>query len=119
LIVDHVASVPADTVAESFSAIDDVIALAKFPNVYVKASKEPLRSKEPYPFRDVHSVIRRVYDAYGPQRMMWGADLTTMGAIPYTDCLRLWQEGLPFLSSEDKEWILGKTAASVLNWPES
>jgi predicted TIM-barrel fold metal-dependent hydrolase len=119
LIVDHVASVAADTVAESFVAIDDLVALAEFPNVYVKASKEPLRSKEPYPFRDVHPVIRKVYDAFGPQRMMWAADLTTMEPIPYTDCLRLWQEGLSFLSAEDKEWILGKTAATVLNWPES
>lgn len=36
----------------------------------------------------------------------------------YAECLGLWQEDLPFLSAEDKEWIMGRTAAEVLNWPE-
>ncbi len=117
LIVDHLASVAGDTVGESFRALDDLLALAELPNVYVKVSDAPNRSKEPYPFRDVHDVVARVRDAFGAQRMMWAVDITQIGDLRYLDCLRLWQEGIPFLSDEEREWILGGTAAEVLSWP--
>ena len=35
-----------------------------------------------------------------------------------SECLRLWQDDLPFLTSEDKDWILHRAVAEVLNWPE-
>jgi predicted TIM-barrel fold metal-dependent hydrolase len=53
-----------------------VNALAKHPNVSVKVSASPGLSREPYPFRDVAVHIKRVFDAYGPQRSYWGTDLT-------------------------------------------
>jgi predicted TIM-barrel fold metal-dependent hydrolase len=119
LIVDHLASVAGDTVEEAFVALDDLVNLAQFPNVYVKVSDAPNRSKEAFPFRDVHPVIRWVYNAFGPRRMLWAVDITQIGQLRYADCLRLWQEGVPFLSNEDRNWILGDTAAAVLNWPEA
>ena len=51
-------------------------ALAKYPNVSVKLSSAPLISSEPYPFRDVTPHIKRLFDAYGPQRCYWGTDVT-------------------------------------------
>jgi hypothetical protein len=33
--------------------------------------------------------------------------------------LAQFQEGLDFLSAEDKEWILGKSLAEVLKWPHA
>ena len=53
--------------------------------------------------------------------MLWAADITqlTKGKNTYAECLRLWQEGLPFLSASDRDRILGGTAAEVLRWPES
>ncbi|MBI5088417.1 MAG: amidohydrolase [Actinobacteria bacterium] len=118
LVVDHMACVWGDTVEESYVAIDDLVALAELPNVYVKVSDAPNRSREPYPFRDVHPIIRKVHRAFGADRMMWAVDITQIGDVPYVDCLRLWQEGLPFLSDDERAAILGGTAATVLNWPE-
>jgi predicted TIM-barrel fold metal-dependent hydrolase len=118
LVVDHMACAWGDTVDESYAAIDDLVALAELPNVYVKVSDAPNRSREPYPFRDVHSVISKVHRAFGAERMMWAVDISQIGSIRYVDCLRLWQEGIPFLSDEERAWILGGTAATVLNWPE-
>ena len=46
-------------------------------------------------------------------------DITQLTKNTYAECLRLWQEGLPFLSAEDKDWILGRAAAEALNWPEA
>jgi hypothetical protein len=51
--------------------------------------------------------------------MLWEADITQLTKNNYAECLRLWQEGLPFLSAEDREWILSRTAAQVLKWPQS
>ena len=50
--------------------------------------------------------------------LLWAADITQLTKNTYADCLRLWTEGLPFLSAEDREWILGRTAAEALRWPE-
>jgi predicted TIM-barrel fold metal-dependent hydrolase len=119
LIVDHIASVAGDTVAASYVAIDDLCALAKYPHVYVKVSDAPNRSKQKYPFEDVHYIIRKLYDSFGPRRMMWGVDITQLPkGVPYWHALRLWQEGVPFLTAEDRDWILGRTCAEVLKWPE-
>ncbi len=50
--------------------------------------------------------------------MLWGADLSRLTST-YRECLELFQEALDFLSEEDREWILGKALAEVLNWPET
>jgi hypothetical protein len=47
---------------------------------------------------------------------MWGADITRLSST-YPECLAHFREDLDFLNDDDKEWILGKAAATVLNWP--
>ena len=76
------------------------------------------RSHLPYPFEDVHPYLRRVHDAFGSHRMLWEADITQLTKNTYAECLRLWQEGLSFLTADDKEWILGRAATEALAWPE-
>jgi predicted TIM-barrel fold metal-dependent hydrolase len=114
LIVDHL-NLPLETGPEAFSGLDDVLALARFPNVYVKVSALTLYTREPFPFRDLEPHIRRVYDVYGPQRMMWGSDLSRLKG-PYRESVGLFREGCDFLSPEDRAWILGRTAAKLLRW---
>ena len=31
-----------------------------------------LITDSPYPYRNLHAHVRRIYDAFGPERMMWG-----------------------------------------------
>ena len=103
---------------EAFAGLGDLLALSRYPKVVVMVSSAPCFSNEPYPFRDIHPFIRRIYDAYGPRRMLWGADLSRLTST-YRECLDFVQEALAFLSEEDKRWVLGKSLAEVLNWPES
>ncbi|MQA00237.1 MAG: amidohydrolase family protein [Dehalococcoidia bacterium] len=119
LIVDHLGTREAETAAEAFDALDDLMELARLPRVYVKVGTAPNRSRQPFPFEDVHPYLRRVYEAFGPRRMLWEADITQLTKNTYAECLRLWQEGLPFLTDDDREWILGRSAAEALNWPEA
>ena len=98
-------------------ALDDLLALARYPGISVMVSAAPCYSNDPYPFRDLQPFIRRIFDTYGPRRLLWGSDLSRL-KCSYRECLDQFRVSLDFLSAEDKEWILGKTLAVVLNWPE-
>jgi len=117
VLIPHMGCVLDKHGAEAFRDIEELVALAKHPNVVVNVSSAPCFSNEPYPFRDLAPYLRRIYDAYGPRRMLWGADLSRLRGT-YRECLEQFSRGLDFLSATDKEWILGKTLAEVLNWPE-
>ena len=93
-----------------------VCALAKHPNVAVKASGMPSLSKEPSPFRDLHPHIRTLVDAFGPQRTFWGTDLTRMPCT-YYECITLFTEHQPWLKGEDLEQVMGRAICTWLNWP--
>ena len=58
--------------------IDVLVNFARMKNVGVKASCLPCYVAEPYPFPTLHPQIRRVVDAFGPQRIFWGTDLSQM-----------------------------------------
>ena len=91
--------------------------LARYPNVTVMVSSAPCFSNEPYPFGDLHPYLRRIYDVYGPRRMLWGADLSRLTSR-YSEGLDLFRHALDFLSKDDKQWILGRALAEALSWPE-
>ena len=69
--------------------------------------RRPIRP-EPYPFRDM-KPLRRVIEAFGPQRCYWGADLTnSLAKASYRQRITHFTEELDFLSASDKEWIMGR-----------
>jgi predicted TIM-barrel fold metal-dependent hydrolase len=98
-------------------AIAQTAALAKYPNVSVKLSSVPLISTEAYPFRDTIPHIRRLFDAYGPQRCHWGTDVTnSLARATYGQRVTQFTEELPFLTEEDKDWIMGRSIVARLRW---
>jgi predicted TIM-barrel fold metal-dependent hydrolase len=116
-IIDHCGA-PFDAPAGQAS-IDDAIAMAEYPNVAMKWAHAPVfLSVEPYPFRDLEPKLARVLDAFGRERVMWASDYTI------TRRRQSWAEALfclrdsPALSDDDKASILGRTARTLLNWPE-
>ena len=96
--------------------IDGVIRLAALPNVVVKASALPCYSTESYPYPSLHPQVRRVVDAFGPERVFWGTDLSHL-PCPYRQALTLFTEELDNLTAAEKEWILGRAIAEWLDWP--
>jgi predicted TIM-barrel fold metal-dependent hydrolase len=118
LIIDHM-SLMQETAQEGKipQAIDAVVALAKYPNVSVKLSSAPTYSFEPYPWRDMTEHIKRCFDAYGPQRCYWGTDLTNAYTkSTYRQRVTHFTEELPFLSEEDKDWVMGRAILQRLGW---
>ena len=98
-------------------AVAATVALAKYPNVSVKLSTTPFYSAESYPFRDMTVHIRRLFDAFGPRRCYWGTDLTnSYNKATYKQRITHFTETLDFLSTEDKEWIMGRGILARLGW---
>ncbi|HZC00133.1 MAG TPA: amidohydrolase, partial [Gammaproteobacteria bacterium] len=60
--------------------------------------------------------LRQVVEAYGPQRVFWGTDLTRL-RCPYRQAVTLFTEEVDFLSNADREWIMGRGIAAWLGWP--
>lgn len=96
--------------------VDVLLKFARLENVAVKASCLPCYVDEPYPFPTLHPQIRRVVEAFGPERVFWGTDLSQL-PCPYRQAVTLFTEELDFLSTSDKEWIMGRAIARWLNWP--
>ncbi len=97
---------------------EDVLALAKFPNVFLKWCHAPrVFGSANYPFPELSPYLARTLDAFGPERVMWASDFTAIRV----NCT--WAESLFYmrdhmgLSASDKEWLLGKTARALLEWP--
>lgn len=85
-------------------------ALAKCPQVMVKLSAFYTLGEAKPPHVDLGPLIRRVYEAFGPKRLMWGSDCPwQLTNETYEDSISLVRDRLDFLSREDKEWILRRT----------
>ena len=116
LIIDHM-GLTADAAKNMPEAIGQTVALAKYPNVSCKVSSAPTHSSEPYPFRDMKPHLRRVIEAFGPQRCYWGTDLTnSLAKASYRQRITHFTEELDFLSASDKEWIMGRGILTRLGW---
>ena len=99
----------------AFPHIDEMCALARYPNVTVKLTSVPSYAVDPYPHRGLHKYLRRLYDSFGPKRLHWGSDLTRM-PCSYALCVRLFTEELRWLTGEDLEWIMGRSICERLGW---
>lgn len=120
LIVDHMGlslSVQAVREGKFDAAIEHTMMLAKYPNVSVKLSAAPNYSLAPYPFRDMTPHIRRLFDAFGPQRCHWGSDITNgYNKASYRQRITHFTEALDFLSESDKDWVMGRSILARLRW---
>lgn len=114
VVIDHLARIGADGQIRD-SDVRLLCGLSRHKNVMVKVSAFYALGKKQAPYTDLAPLIRRVFEDYGPRRLMWASDspFQVQNGHSYQASISLIRERLPFLSVEDREWILGKTAASV------
>ena len=116
LIIDHLGVPPNHPGTDaSFAHIPDLTALAKYPNVAVKATGVAGYSSQSYPYPNLHDVLHRVFDAFGPARMFWGSDLTRMDCS-YRQCVTLFTEELPWLKGNDLAQVMGEGVRAWIGW---
>ena len=60
--------------------------------------------------------MHRVYDAFGPERLFWGTDVTRLPCT-WRQAITMFTEELPWLSDADKDLIMGRALCTWINWP--
>ncbi|HYY87474.1 MAG TPA: hypothetical protein VFA49_01665 [Chloroflexota bacterium] len=75
----------------------------------------PSYSSEPYPYRNIHPYLRQLYDAFGPERLFWGTDITRM-PCSWRQCITLFTDELPWLSEADKRLIMADSVCAWFEW---
>ncbi len=116
LIIDHLGRrSPAETGEGAWDNLPQMLALANYPNIAIKATGAPSYSAEAYPFRDIHDKLKRIFDAFGPARMFWGTDITRM-PCPYRQCVTMFTEELPWLKGRDAELVMGRGVCEWIGW---
>ena len=110
VVIDHMADTPLDQ-PEQFSHL---LELARYPKVFVKTSHTWLLSKQNYPWADAQVYVKKLYDQFGPKRLMWASDWPMCESkTTYGSTLSSVRDDMKFLNEDDKGWILGKTAERV------
>jgi predicted TIM-barrel fold metal-dependent hydrolase len=114
VVIDHMARIGVDGQIRD-SDVRLLCGLAKHKNVKVKVSAFYALGCKQAPYTDLGPLIRRLFEDYGPRRLMWASDcpFQVQDGHRYEASLALIRERLPFLSADDREWILGRTASSV------
>jgi predicted TIM-barrel fold metal-dependent hydrolase len=115
LIIDHCGLKVLTKGAEALEHIDELLALAKLPNVAVKATAATAYSTQPYPFRDLDDPLHRIFDAFGPDRFFWGTDFTRL-TCSYRQAVTFFTEELPWLKGQDQEKVMGRSLAKWIGW---
>lgn len=101
--------------AEAMTHIPELLALAQHPNIAVKATGAPGYSSEAYPFPAMHTYLQQIYDAFGPNRMFWGTDITKM-PCSWQQCVAMFTEELPWLNEADKKLVMGDALCAWWGW---
>jgi predicted TIM-barrel fold metal-dependent hydrolase len=110
VILDHLGRVGQGTPAD----FEAVLKLAKLPQVYMKYSGANYSSKEKYPFADVRPMVRRIYDVFGPDRMIWG--YFGHDRAGFDREIELFETMFDKVSEADKEKIRGGVALKLFGW---
>lgn len=110
VILDHLARVGQGT-PEDF---ENVLKLARYPRVYMKYSGVAYSSKQKFPYADAKPIVRKFFDAFGPDRMIWG----TLGGkmADYRKQVELFEMMFDFGSAADREKIARTNSLKLFQW---
>jgi len=114
LVIDHFARIGVDGTLRD-SQIDALCRLARHKKTYVKVSAFYALGKKHAPYVDLGPMVRRLLDAFGKERLMWATDcpFQVQGEHTYRDSIELIRGRLDFLTPDDRQWLLRKTAERV------
>ena len=81
----------------------------------VKATGQAGYAEDEYPFRSLHPHLHRCFDAFGPERMFWGTDITRM-PCSWRQCVTLFTKELPWLTGRDLDLVMGEALCNWIGW---
>jgi predicted TIM-barrel fold metal-dependent hydrolase len=114
VVIDHFARVGID--GEFHDAdVKNLCRLARHKRTYVKTSAFYALGKKQTPYTDLLPLLKSVYEAFGPDRLMWASDgpFQVVGGHNYRDSIDLVLQRADFLSETDRRKLLRDTAERV------
>jgi predicted TIM-barrel fold metal-dependent hydrolase len=118
VIIDHLGQLDL-AAADPEPQVKLLLAMARHPKVFVKVSELSSVSKlKTYPFADAYPFVQRVYEAFGPDRLLFGTGYPGAARAHYkrptlAEEIALLREQMPFFTAEDREKVLGRNAAKL------
>ncbi len=110
VIIDHLCRIGGDGTMRD-ADVDALCAMAKYPRIMIKVGAFYYLGKKKPPYLDLAPLIQRVVQAFGAKRCMWESDCPyQVDNAKYTDSLDLVRRRLEFLTDDDREWLLRRTA---------
>jgi predicted TIM-barrel fold metal-dependent hydrolase len=111
VIVDHLCRIGVDGTIRDRD-VEALCALAKHKRVMVKVGAFYALGAKKAPYTDLGPLIRKVVTAFGVKRCMWESDcpFQVVEGHHYRDSIELIGSKLDFLTADDREWLLRKTA---------
>jgi predicted TIM-barrel fold metal-dependent hydrolase len=99
------------------AGLDEVVASASVPNLFVKVSGFHYSSQRAWdhPWPDAVAIFERIFDAYGPDRLCWGSDFPASSRYcTFRQSLEVVRQHCPFLAPSDLRQVLGGTLRGLL-----
>jgi predicted TIM-barrel fold metal-dependent hydrolase len=119
LVIDHVGlPQPHDPPAppQPFADLPKLLALAPYRNVAVKITGACTLSHEPFPYADIWDPLRRIFDAFGFDRCLWGTDWTrAVNVLSYRQGIEAFRV-TDRLSDSERTALMGESLARIYNW---
>jgi predicted TIM-barrel fold metal-dependent hydrolase len=111
VVIDHLCRIGASgTVADG--DVEALCAMAKHPRVLVKVGAFYALGKKRAPYTDLAPLIAKVVKAFGAKRCLWESDcpFQVSDGHTYQDGIDLVRKRLDFLSDDDRDRLLRRTA---------
>lgn len=114
VVIDHFARIGVDGEIRD-ADVAKLASLAKHKRVTVKLSAYYALGKKKPPYDYLTPMIRRLLDAYGPERLMWASDAPyqMQNGNTYAASVEFMRHGLSFLSKGDRKQLMTGTAERV------
>ena len=114
VVIDHFARIGMKGTVNQ-GDLDNLCRLAAHENTYVKTSAFYALGEKKAPYTDLAPMIRKLRDTFGASRLMWASDcpFQVQEGHTYANSIALIRDRLDFLTSDDKQWMLRKTAEKV------
>ena len=112
VVIDHRADCPLDR-PDLFAHL---LALSRYPHVFVKATDLWTLSRQPFPYPDAQDQVKRLREAFSADRLMWATNWpVSLAQLPYARLVELYRDHFGWLTPAEHASLLHGTAQRI--WP--
>ena len=111
VVIDHFARVGISGEIKP-AELKQLLSLSRHANIRVKISAYYALGKKQPPHHELVPMIRQLFEAFGPDRLMWASDSPYQleGGSTYKSSISLIRDHIDFVSEDDRRKLLRTTA---------